>query len=74
MVLTSRTTPARLQELRDAIQHAVRQPIALSEDRTITTSVTIGYAWAQSGDSVASLLERADLHMYKNKKLNKDRL
>ncbi|WP_286876619.1 MULTISPECIES: diguanylate cyclase domain-containing protein [Pantoea] len=74
MVLTSRTTPARLQELRDAIQHAVRQPIALSEDRTISTSVTIGYAWAQSGDSVASLLERADLHMYKNKKLNKDRL
>ncbi len=74
MLITSRTSEADLQQLTEDIRTAIAQSIVISEGTQITTSVTIGYAWSQHGDSVASILERADMHMYKNKGMSKVRV
>jgi len=47
------------------------QAITIAGDTQITTSVTVGYAWSQQGDTVAAILERADMNMYRNKRAGK---
>ncbi|QDY43986.1 diguanylate cyclase domain-containing protein [Candidatus Pantoea soli] len=74
MLITSRTDQGELQQLIEDIHAAIAQPIHIAEEKPITTSVTIGYAWSQQGDSVASILERADMHMYKNKGIREERI
>jgi len=71
MLICSRTGEEDLQQLTEDIRAAIARPIVIAEGTPITTSVTIGYAWSQHGDSVASILERADMHMYKNKGMSK---
>lgn len=74
MLITSRTSETQLRQLTEDIRSAVAQKIMIAEDTPITTSVTIGYAWSQHGDTVQSILERADMHMYKNKGMSKVRV
>ncbi len=74
MLISSRTGEDDLLQLTEDIRAAIAQPIVIAEGTPITTSVTIGYAWSQHGDSVASILERADMHMYKNKGMSKVRV
>lgn len=73
-IVTSRTSQAQVQQLTEDIHEAIAQKIVISESTHITTSVSIGYAWSQRGDTVASILERADMHMYKNKGMSKVRV
>lgn len=74
MLITSRATESQLQLLTEEIRSAIAQKIMIAEGTPITTSVTIGYAWSQHGDTVESILERADMNMYKNKGINKVRI
>lgn len=67
MLITSRATESQLQRLTEEIREAIAHVIMIAEGMPITTSVTIGYAWSQHGDTVESILERADMNMYKNK-------
>ncbi|ERK17236.1 Inner membrane protein YfiN [Pantoea sp. AS-PWVM4] len=71
ILITSMTSEEELQQLTSRIETSITQKIAISAGVNITTSVTIGYAWSQHGDSVTSILERADMHMYKNKGITK---
>ncbi|HBZ16660.1 MAG TPA: hypothetical protein DEO73_12985 [Pantoea sp.] len=71
MLITSRVSEAQLQLLLQDIHEAISQKIVVAEGTQITTSVTIGYAWSQHGDTVESILERADMNMYKNKGISK---
>ena len=71
ILITSMTSEEALQQLTTRIEMSVTQKIAISAGVNITTSVTIGYARSQHGDSVTSILERADMHMYKNKGMTK---
>ena len=71
ILITSMTSEEELQQLTTRIETSITQKIAISAGVNITTSVTIGYAWSQHGDSVTSILERADMHMYKNKGITK---
>jgi diguanylate cyclase len=74
MLITSRATETQLQQLTEEIRETIVQKIMIAEGTPITTSVTIGFAWSQHGDSVESILERADMNMYKNKGINKVRI
>ncbi|MDF7652006.1 diguanylate cyclase domain-containing protein [Candidatus Pantoea formicae] len=74
MLITSRATESQLQQLTEEIRETIAQKIMIAEGTPITTSVTIGFAWSQHGDSVESILERADMNMYKNKGINKVRI
>lgn len=74
MLITSRATESQLQLLIEEIRGSIAQKIMIAEGTPITTSVTIGYAWSQHGDTVESILERADMNMYKNKGINKVRI
>lgn len=74
MLITSRIDEGQLQQLTHDIHGAIKQKIIIAEGTPITTSVTIGYAWSQHGDTVESILERADMNMYKNKGLSKVRI
>jgi diguanylate cyclase len=74
MLITSRATEKQLLQLTEEIREAIAQKIMIAEGTPITTSVTIGYAWSQHGDTVQSILERADMHMYKNKGISKVRV
>lgn len=67
MLITSRATESQLQRLTEEIREAIAHEIMIAEGMPITTSMTIGYAWSQHGDTVESILERADMNMYKNK-------
>lgn len=71
ILITSMTSEEELQQLTARIETSITQKIAISAGVNISTSVTIGYAWSQHGDSVTSILERADMHMYKNKGITK---
>lgn len=71
MLVSSRASEEQLQLLMQNIHEAMMQKIVIAEGTTITTSVTIGYAWSQHGDTVESILERADMNMYKNKRKSK---
>jgi diguanylate cyclase len=71
MLITSHSTEDALQQLTSEIESTIAQKIAISAGVNISTSVTIGYAWSQHGDSVTSILERADMNMYKNKGITK---
>ena len=71
MLITSHTTEDALQQLTSEIESTIAQKIAISAGVNISTSVTIGYAWSQHGDSVTSILERADMNMYKHKGITK---
>ncbi|SFO05634.1 diguanylate cyclase (GGDEF) domain-containing protein [Candidatus Pantoea varia] len=71
MLVTSRPSEEQLQQLIQRIHDAIMEKIIIAEGMPITTSVTIGYAWSQHGDTVESILERADMNMYKNKRTNK---
>lgn len=74
MLVSSRTSDAQLQLLMQDINEAISQKIVIAEGTPISTSVTIGYAWSQHGDTVESILERADMNMYKNKGMSKVRI
>ena len=74
MLVTSRATESQLQQLTEEIRTAIAKKIMIAEGTPITTSVTIGFAWSQHGDSVESILERADMNMYKNKGISKVRI
>jgi len=74
MLITSRATESQLQQLTEEIRETIAQKIMIAEGTPITTSLTIGFAWSQHGDSVESILERADMNMYKNKGINKVRI
>ena len=74
MLITSRASEKQLLQLTEEIREAIAQKIMIAEGTPITTSVTIGYAWSQHGDTVQSILERADMHMYKNKGISKVRV
>jgi diguanylate cyclase (GGDEF)-like protein len=74
MLITSRIDEGQLQQLTHDIHGAIKQKIIIAEGTPITTSVTIGYAWSQHGDTVESILERADMNMYKNKGMSKERI
>ncbi|MDH2125410.1 diguanylate cyclase, partial [Pantoea brenneri] len=71
MLVSSRASEEQLQLLMQNIHQAMMQKIVIAEGTPITTSVTIGYAWSQHGDTVESILERADMNMYKNKRKSK---
>jgi len=71
MLVSSRTSEAQLQHFMQRIHNALREHILIADDIPVTTSVTIGYAWSQPGDTVESILERADMNMYKNKRKNR---
>lgn len=71
MLVCSRTGEAELQALMQRIHDVTQQKILIIEGMPMTTSVTIGYAWSQPGETVASILERADRDMYKNKRKNR---
>ena len=71
MLVSSLTSEAQLQPLIQRIDDAIGEHILIAEGMPVTTSVTIGYAWSQPGDTVESLLERADRDMYKNKRKNR---
>jgi len=71
MLVSSRASEEQLQLLMQNIHQAMMQKIVIDEGTPITTSVTIGYAWSQHGDTVESILERADMNMYKNKRKSK---
>ncbi|MGD9427217.1 diguanylate cyclase domain-containing protein [Pantoea sp. NSTU24] len=68
MLVCSRTGEAELQALMQRIHDVTQQQILIIEGMPITISVTIGYAWSQPGETVESILERADRDMYKNKR------
>ncbi|WP_343551148.1 diguanylate cyclase [Pantoea sp.] len=74
MLMTSRPSDAQLQLLMQDIHEAISEKIVIAEGTPINTSVTIGYAWSQHGDTVESILERADMNMYKNKGITKVRV
>lgn len=71
MLVSSRTSEAQLQQLIQRINDTIGEHILIAEGMPVTTSVTIGYAWSQPGDAVESILERADMNMYKNKRKNR---
>lgn len=71
MLVSSRASEEQLQQLMQRIHDVIMEKIIIAEGMPITTSVTIGYAWSQHGDTVESILERADMNMYKNKRTNK---
>ena len=71
MLVSSRTRDEQLQQLMQNIHDAISEEISIAEGLPIKTSMTIGYAWSQQGDTVESILERADMNMYKNKRKNK---
>lgn len=71
MLVSSRRREEQLQQLMQNIHDFIMEKIILAEGTPINTSVTIGYAWSQHGDTVESILERADMNMYKNKRTNK---
>lgn len=71
MLISSQASEAQLQQLMQRIHNAIREQILIAEGKLITTSVTIGYAWLQHDDTVKSILERADMNMYKNKRKNR---
>ena len=71
MLVTSRASEEQLQQLIQSIHDVIMEKIIIAEGMPITTSVTIGYTWSQHGDTVESILERADMNMYKNKRTNK---
>ncbi|AMG56538.1 diguanylate cyclase domain-containing protein [Pantoea vagans] len=71
MLVSSRTSEAQLQHFMQRIHNALREHILIADDIPVTTSVTIGYAWSQPGDTVESILQRADMNMYKNKRKNR---
>ncbi|MFE0587354.1 diguanylate cyclase domain-containing protein [Pantoea vagans] len=71
MLVSSRSSEAQLQQLMQRIDDTIGEHILIAEGMPVTTSVTIGYAWSQPGDTVESILERADMNMYKNKRKNR---
>ena len=71
MLVSSQVSEEQLQQLMQDIHDLIMEKIILAEGTPINTSVTIGYAWSQNGDTVESILERADMNMYKNKRTNK---
>jgi len=71
MLVSSRVSEEELQRLVQCIHEVITQAITLAGDTQITTSVTVGYAWSQQGDTVAAILERADMNMYRNKRAGK---
>jgi len=71
MLVSSQASEAALQQLMQRIHDVIMEKIIIAEGMPISTSVTIGYAWSQHGDTVESILERADMNMYKNKRTNK---
>ncbi|MCX3308558.1 diguanylate cyclase [Pantoea vagans] len=71
MLVSSRTSETQLQQLMQRIDDTIGEHILIAEGMPVTTSVTIGYAWSQPGDTVESILERADMNMYKNKRKNR---
>lgn len=71
MLVSSRTSEAQLQQLMQRIDDTIGEHILIAEGMPVTTSVTIGYAWSQPDDTVESILERADMNMYKNKRKNR---
>ena len=71
MLVSSRTSEAQLQQLMQRIDDTIGERILIAEGMPVTTSVTIGYAWSQPGDTVESILERADMNMYRNKRKNR---
>ncbi|WP_337010654.1 diguanylate cyclase domain-containing protein [Pantoea sp. AS142] len=71
MLVSSRSSEAQLQLLMKNIHEAIMQKIFIADGKQINISVTLGYAWSQHGDTVASILERADTNMYKNKRTSK---
>jgi len=71
MLVSSRTSEAQLQQLMQRIDDSIGEHILIAEGMPVTTSVTIGYAWSQPDDTVESILERADMNMYKNKRKNR---
>lgn len=71
MLVSSRASEEQLQQLMQSIHDVIMEKIIVAEGMLITTSVTIGYAWSQHGDTVESILERADMNMYKNKRTDK---
>ena len=74
MLVSSRASEAQLQLLMQDINQTISEKIVIAEGTPISTSVTIGYAWSQHGDTVESILERADMNMYKNKGMSKVRI
>ncbi|WP_312216207.1 diguanylate cyclase domain-containing protein [Pantoea vagans] len=71
MLVSSRTSEAQLQQLMQRIDDTIGEHILIAEGMPVTTSMTIGYAWSQPDDTVESILERADMNMYKNKRKNR---
>lgn len=71
MLVSSQASESALQQLMQRIHDVIMEKIIIAEGMPISTSVTIGYAWSQHGDTVESILERADMNMYKNKRTNK---
>ncbi|UJL39705.1 diguanylate cyclase domain-containing protein [Pantoea agglomerans] len=71
MLVSSQVSEEQLQQLMQDIHDLIMEKIILAEGTPINTSVTIGYAWSQHGDTVESILERADMNMYKNKRTKK---
>lgn len=71
MLVCSRASEEQLQQLMLSIHDLIMEKIIVADGMPIHTSVTIGYAWSQHDDTVESILERADMNMYKNKRTNK---
>lgn len=71
MLVSSLTSEAQLQQLMQRIDDTIGEHILIAEGMPVTTSVTIGYAWSEPGDTVETILERADMNMYKNKRKNR---
>ncbi|NYS30677.1 diguanylate cyclase domain-containing protein [Pantoea sp. WMus005] len=71
VLVSSRAVEEQLQQLMQSIHNVMMEKIVVADGMPITTSVTIGYAWSQRGDTVESILERADMDMYRNKRTNK---
>ena len=71
VLVSSRASEEQLQQLMQSIHNVMLEKIVVADGMPITTSVTIGYAWSQRGDKVESILERADMDMYRNKRTNK---
>lgn len=67
VLVSSRASEEQLQQLMQSIHNVMLEKIVVADGMPITTSVTIGYAWSQRGDTVESILERADMDMYRNK-------
>jgi diguanylate cyclase (GGDEF)-like protein len=74
MVLLSNTDPTGAAMVGERVRVAVQNIQHLVEHQALALSVSLGCATLQAGESLESLIERADLAMYESKRCGRNRL